>query len=267
MKKCTVLTLMLVTVIATGLFIAGCSQRDSRANDYYPLGVGSFWEYNVLSYGEGGMTKMSKEIVKVIDTERVGETESYVIDRYSIEGSAPSISQYREYLTKLDTGIECTKRSFPMLAQAKSLYPGIQSDIVHTPTELRFKTNPKEGDSWDWSGVVTLVLAQDKPQGNNDNNTMQPPPTIRQIKGKMEYKFLGFEKVKVMGQEFNCQKLSVFGKSDSELGQELESEIWYAPGIGRVREEQIFYEGSKKVQHVFELVAYNIINKRPFQKR
>jgi hypothetical protein len=266
MKKCLVLVLLIAVLAAAGILFAGCSQRDPAASDYYPLGVGSFWEYNVLSFGEGGMTKMSKEVVKVIDTQRVGDTESFVVDRYTIEGNAPSVSQYREYLTKLDSGVECAKRSFPMLAQAKAIYPGIQSEIVHTPTELRFKTNPKEGDSWDWSGVVTLVLAQDTPTGNRERDE-QAPPVVRQIKGKMEYKFLGFEKVRIMGNEYNCKKLSVFGKSDSELGQELESEIWYAPGIGKVREEQVFYEGSKKIQHVFELVAYNITNRKPFQKR
>jgi hypothetical protein len=211
------------------------------------------------------MTKMSKEIVKVINKERVGEVESYVVDRYSIEGSAPSVSQYREYLAKLESGVECTKRSFPMLAQAKAIYPSIQSDIVHTPAEVRFKNGPKTGDAWDWDGVVTLILAQDKPASQNEQN--QAPPTVKQVKGKMEYKYLGNETIKVMGKEYDCIKISVFGKSDSELGQELESEIWYAPGIGRVREEQTFYEGSKKVQHLFELVAYNITNRMPFKKK
>jgi hypothetical protein len=267
MRKCYVLVAIIAMMLVVGLSFIGCNKEKTQS-DYYPLGVGSYWEYDVLAYLEGGLTKMSKEIVKVVGKERVGDRESYVIDRYAIEGKVPSIGQYREYLAKTDKGIECTKRAFPLLMEAKTMYPSLQTDIIHSPAEERFRTSFKDGDQWKWTGIVTLMLIPDeKSQGKQQP---QNPPKEEQVKGTMEYKYLGHETVHVMGKDYDCIKLSILGKTDAakgNVGKELESEVWYAPGIGKVREEEVFYEGNQKVNFLYELVNYNITNKEPFKKK
>lgn len=262
MRKKALLFLWIFTMALLVLFfVVGC--KKSGPVDYYPLGVGSFWEYNVLAYMEGGLTKVSKEIVMVIGKDRVGDVESYIVDRYAIEGGVPSVCQYREYLAKTEKGVECMRRSFPLLYRLKGYFPSIQTDITHTPPEERFKNNLKDGDTWKWKGIVGLVPVQEKQK--KDSKEASKPPQIRQIKGSIEYKYLGHEKIKVLNQEMDCIKISMFSKN--EVGQELESTIWYAPNIGRVREEQKFYEGSKGIQFVFEISNYSLMNIEPFKKR
>jgi len=264
MKGKILITVLVMAALAL-IFSAGC--RENKAVDYFPLGEGSFWEYNVLTIAEeeGGLTRMSIEIQKVIGKERVGNRENYVIDRFNIEGQSPSVGQYREYLVKTDKGVECTKRSWPMLEQMRmQMYPGAKSDIVHTPAEERFRNNLKQGDTWKWEGFVTLVPVMEDEDKTPEGATPQLKE-VKQIKGSMEYKCLGYETIHVLNKDLNCLKLSLLGKSES--GQEIESTIWYADGIGRVREEQKFYEGSKTILYLFELVNYNITNRESFKSK
>jgi hypothetical protein len=177
----------------------------------------------------------------------------------------PSLAQYREYLAKTNEGIICTKRAFPVIME---LYPSLQYEIRHSPEEIRFKNNLKAGDSWKWDGIVTLVPESQEPEDRSGktserNQVPSKPPKIRQIKGSLEYKYLGHETIHELNKDLDCVKMSVFGKSES--GQEIESTVWYGPGIGRVREEQKFFEGSDSISYLFEICDYNITNREPFK--
>ena len=260
MKKYGTLAILLAFVIITGIVLSGCNGKKT-SQDYYPLGVGSYWEYNVLTYLPEGITKMGKEVVKVVGKERVDTLECYIVDRYSIEGKMPSIAQYREYLAKTDEGILCTKRAFPLYFRVKRLFPSLQVDIRHSDNELRFKNKPKEGDSWKWEGIMNLNLSQAEEKVDPKN---PKPPKVFQMKGTLNYKYLGKETIHAMNQDFDCIKISLFGKAEG--GQEIESTIWYAPGIGRVREEQKFYQGSDVILNLFEICSYNIINRVAFKE-
>ncbi|MFP4497621.1 MAG: hypothetical protein ACLFQV_05370 [Vulcanimicrobiota bacterium] len=259
--KVIVATLFILLAVTLSVF-TGCDQQ--KDVDYYPLGVGSYWEYSVLTYMDMGITKMNKEIFKVVGKERVGDLESYIVDRYTLEGRVPSVAQYREYLAKTGEGILCTKRAFPLLIQLQSIYPSIQSSIIHPKPEERFKTTLKENDKWRWEGTVTLVPMEDVAPGETPEEASAKPPKIQAVEGFMEYKYAGHETIHVMGKDMDCIKLEVFGKSDS--GQEIESTIWYGPNIGKVREEQRFFEGSKSTKFIFELINYNITHKEAFDK-
>lgn len=261
MKKSLTFIIVLVLLITFAFSAFSCKKEPV---DYYPLGVGSYWEYSVLAYMENGMTQMSKELVKVIGKERVGDLENYVIDRYTLEGTVPSVGQYREFLVKTEKGVECTKRAFPLLFQLKAIYPGIQTEIRHSPPEERFRYNLQDLESWRWEGIVALTAVSQQPEEEAEGQQRPAkPPEIKQVEGFMEYKYLGHETIKVMNQEMDCMKFSVFGKSDS--GEEIESYVWYAPNIGRAREEQKFFKGSKSVLYLFELEDYSITNKEPFK--
>lgn len=253
------LALAVIAFAVLGIILAGCREKPSQ--DYFPMGVGSYWEYNVLAYLPEGATKMSKEIIKVIGKERIDTLECYIVDRYTIEGKVPSFAQYREYLAKTDEGVFCTKRAFPMMNRLKKYFPSLQVDILHADREMRFKNKLKDGDNWKWEGIVNLELLGDEKEGQDPKNLK--PPTIKQVKGSMEFKYLGRETIRVMNTDYECIKISFFGKS--EAGQEIESTTWYAPGIGRVREEQKFFQGSDSVSYLFELTSYNITNREPFQ--
>ncbi len=260
MKRYITLTVILALFVAGGIALTGCGDRGA-SRDYYPLGVGSYWEYNVLTYMPEGMTKMGKEVIKVVGKERVDTLECYVVDRFSIEGKVPSIAQYREFLAKTDEGIFCTKRAFPLYFRIRRLFPSLQVDIRHTDNEMRFKNRPQEGDSWKWEGVMNLNLSQNEEEVDPQN---PHPPEVIQVKGSLEYKYLGRERIHVMNRDHDCIKISLFGKSDG--GQEIESIIWYAPGIGRVREEQKFYQGSDVILNLFEISSYNIVNRESFRE-
>jgi hypothetical protein len=264
MKLRNILIAAILILLATAAMY-GCKEKP--AEDYYPLGVGSFWEYNVTTFLKDDITKIGKEIVKVVGKDRVDTTECYVVDRYTIEGNVPSMSQYREFLAKTEEGIFCTKRSFPLLSRIKSIFPGLQSDIRHSDNETRFKNKLKDGDTWKWDGIVNLELIQEdvKRDGSNPAKAPEKPPEVRQVKGTMEYKYSGRETIRVMNKDMDCIKISLFGKS--EAGQEIESVIWFAPGIGRVREEQKFFQGSDSVLYLFELCNYNITNRESFKAK
>lgn len=262
----------LATVIFIGLAflvgMMGVGCKEEKAVDYYPLGIGSYWEYNVIFFLKTGITKLTKDTIKVVGKEKVDNTECYVVDRFSTDATPPSLVQYREFLAKTNDGVTCTKRAFPFLIDLKLYYPSVQSEILHSPEEIRFKNNPKTGDTWKWDGIITLVPENQEPEGKNGktsdkNQAPSKPPKIKQIKGSLEYKYLGHETIHILNKDMDCIKMSVFGKSEG--GQEIESTVWYGPGIGRVREEQKLFEGSESISCVFELSNYNITNREPFK--
>lgn len=259
MKAVKFTSLILLVIILAGAGLTGC--REKASQDYYPLGVSSYWEYNVITFNKDGITKASKEIDKVVGKERIDTLECYIVDRYTIEGKMPSVAQYREYLAKTDEGILCTRRAFPLLMQLKNVFPSLQTDIRHSEKELRFKNKLVDGDSWKWEGIVNLELIGEEPK--EGSKTPPKPPTVKEVRGSVEYKYLGKETIHILNQDMECIKISFFGKSDA--GQEIESIMWYAPGIGKVREEQKFYQGSESVSYLFELCGYNITNREPFK--
>lgn len=253
-----------IAVLTAGALFPGCSGK-KKSTDYYPLGVGSFWEYNVLTFLPDGVTRISKEIIKVVGKERVGDMESYMVDRYTIEGNVPPMSSYREYLAKTEEGVLCTQREFPILMKLRAeRFPSLEYNIRHESPEVRFKNNLKEGDSWKWQGYVNLRPIQEKKEGGGKGPDKSTPPKIQRVKGTMDYKYLGKDTVHVMNKDFDCAKISLFAKSE-DGSQELESTIWYAQGIGKVREEQKFFKGSTHINYLFELCDYNITNRQAFK--
>lgn len=245
--------LMIVAVLLIGIAIllpAGC-QKEAPA-DYFPLGVGSYWEYLTLSVFPSGLTDVTKDIRMVTGKELVDDLECYKIENFSIKGNAPSVCQYQEFMAKTADGVTVEKRSFPLL---KNLM--IDWELRNKPGETRFKTNLKDGDTWKWEGMVTQRIEEEK-------KDQQAPPKVKPLKGTVEYEYKGRETITVMNKEMEC--ILIYMHEVSEDKQEFELYAWYAPNIGKVREEQTLYKGSDVVKFVSVLQNYNIANKDLFKK-
>ncbi|MCD4784938.1 MAG: hypothetical protein K8T10_14070 [Candidatus Eremiobacteraeota bacterium] len=255
--KAAIAVTTLMILIMTSLFI-GC--KAEIPEDYFPIGVGSHWEYLVYSVNQQGDSQISKDILMVTGKEMIDDLECYKLDKFSLEGGInPSWNHYREYLAKTEEGISCTKRAFPLPVLKQSM---AEWELRNSPAEPRFKTKLKEGDSWEWEGFVTLFVDKPKKKGQKPRNART---VVKQIRGTIKYEYKGKEQITVMNKKLNCIK--IFSRVISEDKQEIERKLWYAPNIGLAREEAVYYRGSEVTKSWLELVDYNITNRELFKAK
>lgn len=255
MNKKLSIALILLFVLAAGFFATSCKPQTTE--DYYPIGIGSYWEYLVYSKLPQGISKVSKDIYFVSGKELVDDVECYQVDYYTLEGGTPSVGHFREFLAKTEEGVSVTKRSFPLLKESTANW-----EIRNSPGEIRLKNKMKPGDTWEWKGNVTLKASEVE---RDENGRPKTTPIFSYIKGESDYEYKGDETITVMGKEMKCKKIFVHETSDDK--QELERYAWFAPGIGKVREETVLYQGSTVVQNLIELTGYNITNREIFKKK
>ena len=255
--KISIVTSVVVILIITALFI-GC--KTESPPDYYPLGVGSHWEYLVYSVNQQGDSQISKDIFIVTGKEMIDDLECYRVDKFTLEGGInPSWNHYREYLAKTEEGISCTKRAFPLPILKQSMAGW---ELRNSPAEPRFKTKFKEGETWEWEGFVTLFIDKPSQEGRNSSNER---PVVKQIKGSIKYEYKGKEQITVMNKKLDCIK--IFSRVISDDKQEIERNLWYAPNIGLAREEAVYYRGSEVTKSWLELIDYNITNREIFKAK
>ncbi len=254
MKKKIAVVLLILLAAAVFVINSGC--KNEPPADYFPIGVGSYWEYAVYTLFPSGISEVSIDVHVVSGKEVIDDLECYRIDYTTIEGTSPSIGRYREFLAKTNDGVNVTKRSFPLLKN-----PATEWELRNAPGEPRFKTNPKDGDRWDWEGFVTLQVVQQAQQREGTNTTT--PPKTKEIKGKFEYEYKGKEALKIMNKDMECIKIYIHAVSEDK--QEFDRVSWYGPNIGKVREETTFYKGSDVIKTMMEITSYNITNRELFK--
>jgi hypothetical protein len=256
MKKHKIGLVMVLFFIIAAFYTVGC--KNEAPADYFPIGVGSYWEYIAYTTYSTGISQISKDVYVVGGQEMIDDQECYRIDYFTIQGNTPSVANYREFLAKTKDGVFCSKRSFPLLKAVT-----IDWELRNNPGEPRYKNAMKEGDAWKWDGYVTL-----QPQKNpNPSATPNPNevPKFEQIKGKFEYEYKGKESLTVLNKKMDCIKIYIHATSDDK--QEYDRFVWYAPGVGKVREETTFYKGSDVIKTLLELSNYNITNREMFKKK
>ena len=253
-KKIAIVALV---ILAAFVFIINTSCKNEAPKDYFPIGVGSYWEYVVYTMFPSGLSEVSIDVHVVSGKELVDDLECYRVDYTTVEGTSPSIGRYREFLAKTNDGVSITKRAFPLLK-----HPVTDWELRNSPVEPRYKTNLKAGDRWEWKGLITLQVDR-KNQTNNRENASQEPPKTIPIEGKLDFECKGVEKIKVMNKEMECIKIYVHALSEDK--QEFDRVSWYGPNIGKVREETTFYKGSDVIKTLMEITSYNITNRELFK--
>jgi len=249
MKKAIISVLLFAVVIT--FVVVGCKNEPPK--DYFPIGVGSSWEYMVYTLFPSGLSQASKDLYVVSGKELVDDLECYRMDYFTIEGNTPTVGRYQEFLAKTSDGVTVTKRAFPLLKSPLTTWA-----LRNSPGEPRFKNNLKDGDRWKWKGFVTLQV--EKQRRDTNKNT---PPKTKKVEGSFEYEYRGKEEIKVQNKKIECIKIYVHALSDD--GQEFDRLTWYGPGIGKVREETIFYKGKDVIKTMLILESYNIVNRELFK--
>lgn len=248
-------SIMIILLLITALLSSsGCKSEES--GDYFPIGEGSYWEYNVYSLFDNGLSKISKDITMVTGKELVDDIECYRVDYYIFDPGTPSVGHYREFFAKTEEGVSVNKRSFPLLRSVN-----IDWELRNNPGEYRYKEGLKPGDTWQWEGFVTLEVTGG---ADSEERTEAITPKIERIKGAIDYEYKGKETINVLNKSMECMKFFIHAQSEDK--QEYERFVWYAPEIGRVREETTYYKGSDVVKNLHEITGYNITNREIFKK-
>jgi len=261
MKKHKIGLALALFFIIAAFYATGC--KNEAPADYFPIGVGSYWEYVAYTTYPTGIAQISKDIYVVGGQEMVDDQECYRVDYFTLQNGTPSVANYREFLAKTKDGVFCNKRAFPLLKS-----PAIDWELRNSPGEPRFKTAMKDGDTWKWDGFVTLQPESTNPKsgsGTDANNANPESTKFIQIKGKFDYEYKGKEQLTVLNKKMDCIKIYVHAVSEDK--QEYDRFIWYRPGIGKVREETTFYKGSDVIKTLLELTNYNITNREMFKKK
>ncbi len=195
------------------LMLTACGQA---APDYYPLTPGHWWQYDMRLHTMDG-ERRAKQVVR-----NVGRREEQGQQVYFRESSSGLLSRYQ--ITQ--TGIQ---RS--IVSEFTEHQPVAFATVLGLPL--------KQGTEWTGS-ITTSVLEKTGP----------PQDTLFRIREtvEMNYRIESVsDSVVVNGEQFqNCIRVNGSGSVNADVGNyigrlsiNVESDDWYAPGIGLVKSRHL----------------------------
>ncbi len=223
-----------ITICA--LLVAGCGENDPDAitGDYYPMGVGNYWEY-LETYTNGDAPETLRHEVNGTETidfgGELGERTVFVVDNTPDITSEKSRTYYIE-----DDGDRVTR--------IRQVIVGTDSSTTKTqnydPGALKFdRTRITKGETWTESHTRYTYDADGNPTGEL---LQQYTFTITEI----------HEKVIVAAGTFDC--ITITREDLLPDNYEIKT-YYYASGVGKVKE---ISEQSSSGNKMEELTTYSV---------
>jgi uncharacterized protein DUF3108 len=225
----------LLSISVCALVFAGCGENDPDAitGDYYPMGVGDYWEY-IETYTDGHPDETIIHEVNGKETidfgGELGERTVFVVDNTPDLTSTKSRTYYIE-----DDGNKVTRISQIVYDTDGNLTK--TQDYV--PGALKFdRTRVTKGETWD---ELIIRYTYDEVGTETGNLDYSYTFTITEL----------HEKVTVPAGTFDC--ITITRERLPPLEYEIKT-YYYASGVGKVKELSEGYSGNK----MEELTSYSV---------
>jgi hypothetical protein len=186
--------LSLSLLFTTGAFSGDIKKASPQT--WFPLTIGSIWQYRVVSKDHKEKFEMS---VSIDPPEKYDGREFIIMTQKDKRG------RMRSFLTKTSEGIFCKKTGLK-----KSISPEL--DAVHKPDIPLFLFNVTPGHTFHWEGSLKVAWVNKKIV--------------------LDGKIIGLETITVPAGTFDCVKIYFHQKRDNEISDEY---AWYAQGVGQVK--------------------------------
>ncbi len=225
-----------LSITVCALVFAGCGENDPDAitGNYYPVGVGDYWEY-IETYADGAPHETLRHEVNGTETidfgGELGERTVFVIDNTPDITSTKSRTYYLE-----DDGDKVTRVSQTVYDTDGNLTKTQDYD----PGALRFdRTRITKGETWEESYTRYTY-----DEGGNETGSLlfQYTFTITEL----------HEEVIVPAGTFDC--ITITRERSPPLSYEMKT-YYYASGVGKVKE---ISEQSSSGNKMEELNTYSV---------
>ncbi len=226
----------LLSITVCALVTAGCGENDPDAitGDYYPMGVGDYWEY-IETYADGDTPETLSHAVNGTETidfgGELGERTVFVVDNAPDLTSTKSRTYYNE-----DDGDKVNR-----LGQIVYDTDGnVTKSQNYDPGSLRFnRTRVTKGETWDESYTRYTF---DEVGNQTDSVLYTYTFTITEL----------HEEVIVGAGTFDC--IMITRERLPPLSEETKI-YYYASGVGKVKE---ISEGGDSGNKMEELTSYSV---------